>query len=238
MTFLLLLFHLFQLITPYFLPSPATSFFRVQTSLSFLQVQIWKPAVPLLKHSSCELLSDLPYTASSASLFLSRLLQPLSRGDEQQNPLLLTAGRTRSSVFYLPSPFLIPSGPFPTLLLERVCVAVQQLHCILSLCHMPVAEPGLLLHVLPHGQGLSWQLSKEAGSAAGCWLGAPDSSNAAASSPARDRSRSATTKWGDLETEASVSPPEHGVGLKCGPGCTVASSGKTVSKWRERESFG
>jgi len=65
---------------------------------------------------------------------------------------------------------------------------------VLSLHHAPVAEPALLLHILPRGWGLCWQLSKEAGSAAGCWLGAPDSSNAVDSPTARNRSRSATTK--------------------------------------------
>lgn len=225
------------------LPSQPTSFFGVQTSLSFLQVQIWDPAVPLLKDSSCELLSGpvLPLLPVSPwATFSSPSPGAIS---SKKNFPLLTAGRTRFSVSYLPSPFLIPSGPFPTLLLECICIAVQQLHCVLSLCHMPVAEPGLLLHVLPHSWGLSWQLSKEAGSAAGCWLAAPNSSNTADSSPARDQSRSATTKRGDLETEASVSPPAHGMGLKCGhqykcPGCTVASFGEIVSKRRERESFG
>lgn len=78
---------------------------------------------------------------------------------------------------------------------------VQQPATVFSLCHAPVAEPALLLHVLPRGWRLSWQLSKEAGSAAGCWLEAPDNSNAADSPMARNRSGSATTRQGDLQPE-------------------------------------
>jgi len=71
-----------------------------------------------------------------------------------------------------------------------------------SPCHTPVTEPALLLHVLPRGWRLYWQLSKEAGSAAGCWLEAPDSSNVVDSPMAKNWSRSAATRWGDLQPES------------------------------------
>lgn len=97
---------------------------------------------------------------------------------------------------------------------------------VLSLCHTPVAEPTLLLHVLPRGRGLCWQLSEEVGSAAGCWLGAPNSSNTGDSPTARNRSRSATTKWGDGETEGLCQPSGAwpGLGTACDRGVVTSIS--------------
>lgn len=71
-----------------------------------------------------------------------------------------------------------------------------------SPCHTPVTEPALLLHVLPRGWRLYWQLSKEAGSATGCWLEVPDSSNAVDSPMAKNWSRSAATRRGDLQPKS------------------------------------
>lgn len=112
---------------------------------------------------------------------------------------------------------------------------------VVSPCHTPVTEPALLLHVLPRGWRLYWQLSKEAGSATGCWLEAPDSSNAVDSPMAKNQSRSAATRWGDLQPESQNWGIEDGLWLKCGQqwkcsGCTAASSSGIISKsW---ESFG
>lgn len=146
----------------------------------------------------CPVGSPLP------SLSPRRLLQPLSK----QNPLLLTAHRTRSSAFYLPTPFLIPNGPFSTLT-ARVCKCGRSAAPLLF-SSVPLARSRASSSA---ARPPSW-LGKLA---AGCWLGAPNSSNAIDSPTARNPSRSATTRWGDLETEGLCQPSQAwpGLGTAC-----------------------